>query len=119
MSELDDEAQVRKLAPDLELLKTLTMRGVAVTARASKATQAKGYDCVSRFFAPGIGINEDPVTGSAHCSIGPYWAKRLGKKEVVGYQASQRGGTVRVRMNGDRVKLGGQAVTVLRAELDE
>ena len=117
IAELEDESTVRKLSPDYELLKTLKVRGVAVTAEASRATKAEGYDCVSRFFAPGIGINEDPVTGSAHCCIGPYWAERLGKKTVVGYQASARGGVVRVRVDGDRVGLGGQAVTVLRGEM--
>jgi predicted PhzF superfamily epimerase YddE/YHI9 len=75
------------------------------------------YDFVSRFFAPGSGIAEDPVTGSAHCALGPYWTPRLGKEQLLGYQASARGGTVRVRVAGDRVRLGGQAVTVLRGEL--
>jgi predicted PhzF superfamily epimerase YddE/YHI9 len=75
------------------------------------------YDFVSRFFAPGLGIPEDPVTGSAHCGLAPYWGGRLGKDEMVGYQASARGGTVLVRIEGDRVHLGGQAVTVLRGEI--
>jgi len=86
---------------------------VIVTSRAS----TPGFDFVSRFFAPGSGITEDPVTGSSHCALGPYWATRLGKTELVAYQASPRGGVVRVRLAGDRVKLGGQAVTVLRGEL--
>jgi predicted PhzF superfamily epimerase YddE/YHI9 len=89
------------------------MRGVIVTARAS----TPGYDFVSRFFAPNFGIDEDPVTGSAHCCLGPFWAEKLGKTEFVGYQASARGGVVRVRVEGARVRLGGQAVTVLRGEL--
>ena len=74
------------------------------------------YDFVSRFFAPAVGVNEDPVTGSAHCCLGPYWAARLGKQSLVGYQASPRGGEVHMRMKGDRVVLGGQAVTVMRGE---
>jgi len=112
--ELDDEAAVRELVPDISQLKRLRIRGVIVTARGSGG----GFDFVSRFFAPGAGIDEDPVTGSAHCALAPYWAARLGKTEMVGFQASARGGIVRVRLTDDRVKLGGQAVTVLRGELD-
>jgi PhzF family phenazine biosynthesis protein len=111
--ELESEAVVRSLDPDMALLARLGGRGVIVTARASNGS----YDFVSRFFAPGAGIPEDPVTGSAHCGLGPYWAGKLGKKELVGYQASARGGTVQVRLEGDRAHLGGQAVTVLRGEL--
>ncbi len=76
-----------------------------------------GYDFVSRFFAPCAGIEEDPVTGSAHCTLAPYWEPKLGKSEMVGYQASKRGGVVRVRRVGERVMLGGQAVTVMRCEM--
>ena len=75
------------------------------------------FDFVSRFFAPGAGIDEDPVTGSAHCALGPYWGAKLGREEMVAYQASPRGGVVRVTLTGDRVKLGGKAVTVLRGKL--
>ena len=89
------------------------MRGVIVTSRAD----SRGYDFVSRFFAPGSGVPEDPVTGSAHCALGTYWQARLGKSNFVAYQASPRGGVVRVRVVGERVKLGGKAVTVLRGEL--
>jgi predicted PhzF superfamily epimerase YddE/YHI9 len=84
-----------------------------VTAAASSA----GFDFVSRFFAPAVGVDEDPVTGSAHCCLGPYWGARLGKTEMKAYQASARGGIVRVRLAGDRVLLGGHAVTILRGEL--
>ena len=84
-----------------------------MTARA----ETDGFDFVSRFFAPRAGVNEDPVTGSAHCALGPYWGERLGKRELLAYQASARGGVVRVRVAGDRVALGGQAVTVLQGEL--
>jgi PhzF family phenazine biosynthesis protein len=111
--EADSEATVRGLAPDFELLRELSTRGVMVTSLAS----TRGFDFVSRFFAPGAGVDEDPVTGSAHCCLGPYWSARLGTEELLGYQASERGGIVRVRVAGDRVYLGGQAVTVLRGEL--
>lgn len=111
--EVDSEQVVRDLKPDLALLKTLPARGIIVTSVAT----SKGYDFVSRFFAPHAGIDEDPVTGSAHCCLGPFWQARLGKTEFVAYQASQRGGVVRVRVASDRVYLGGRAVTVLRGEL--
>ncbi|HVR38741.1 MAG TPA: PhzF family phenazine biosynthesis protein [Thermoanaerobaculia bacterium] len=109
--EVASEEIVRALKPDHALLRTIPVRGVIVTSRSSE------YDFISRFFAPGSGVDEDPVTGSAHCCLGPYWAQRLGKNEFVAYQASPRGGVVRVRLEGDRVKLGGRAVTVLRGEL--
>jgi PhzF family phenazine biosynthesis protein len=111
--EVASEAIVRALRPDLARIATLPVRGVIVTAPAS----AGPWDFVSRFFAPGAGIPEDPVTGSAHCCLAPFWAARLGKTELVGYQASARGGTVRARLVGDRVILGGRAVTVLAGEL--
>jgi PhzF family phenazine biosynthesis protein len=113
LAELDSEETVRNLAPDFTALRKLGARGIIVTARATTA----GFDFVSRFFAPGSGIDEDPVTGSAHCCLGPYWAKKLDKTEFTAYQASPRGGVVRVRVEVGRVKLGGQAVTVLRGEL--
>lgn len=111
--ELESEAAVKALAPDLGALARLGGRGVIVTSRAAKP----GFDFVSRFFAPAAGVPEDPVTGSAHCALGPLWGERLGKTSLVGYQASPRGGVVRVTLAGGRVLLGGQAVTVLRAEL--
>jgi PhzF family phenazine biosynthesis protein len=113
--EVDSETSLRALIPDLTLLKQLPIRGVSVTAPSASAE----YDFVSRFFAPSVGINEDPVTGSAHCSLGPYWAKRLGKTEMIGYQASRRGGVVRVHMDKERVGIAGQAATVLSAELSD
>jgi predicted PhzF superfamily epimerase YddE/YHI9 len=94
-------------------LRKLPVRGVIVTAR----SYGGEFDFVSRFFAPGSGIDEDPVTGSAHCALGPYWSERLGKTEMLAFQASARGGIIRVRLVGDRVLLGGQAVTVMTAEL--
>lgn len=110
--ELPDESSLRALAPDTERLAGLTC-GVIVTSPSS----APEYDFVSRYFAPGIGIPEDPVTGAAHCSLGPWWQARLGKDTLRGYQASKRGGIVGVQMLDDRVVLSGQAVTVLRGEL--
>ena len=112
--ELADETAVRALTPDMRLLARLPMRGVIVTARSNDPR----FDFASRFFAPGVGIDEDPVTGSAHCCLAPYWAQKLGKTEMVGYQASTRGGVVRVSLLRDnRVVLGGQAITVAQGQL--
>lgn len=111
--EVESEEIVRGIRPDFSRLLTVDARGVIVTSRAS----TQGYDFVSRYFAPHVGIPEDPVTGSAHCCLAPYWGSKLGKDQMVGYQASPRGGVVRVHPSGDRVFLGGQAVTVLRGEL--
>jgi PhzF family phenazine biosynthesis protein len=113
--EADKEETVRNLKPDFGVLRAMQVRGVMVTSQAT----SPGYDFVSRFFAPGSGIDEDPVTGSAHCCLGPFWSERLGKNELTAYQASMRGGTVRVRVGGDRVYLSGQAVTIFRGELAE
>jgi len=113
--EVESEDTIRRMNPDFTLLATIPMRGVIVTS----PSLSDEYDFVSRFFAPRVGVNEDPVTGSAHCCLGPYWGKRLGKNNVVGFQASSRGGIVRVRINENRVFIGGQAVTVLRGELSE
>lgn len=104
---------VRQMKPDFSRLSSLPVRGVIVTSR----SDVPEYDFVSRFFAPAVGVNEDPVTGSAHCCLGPYWAGKLHKNEFLAYQASARGGVVRVRVEGERVLLGGQAVTVLTGEL--
>ena len=112
--ELDNETTVRGLRPDIRRLGELpSARGVIVTGRG----ETDAFDFVSRFFAPAAGIDEDPVTGSAHCCLGPYWAGRLDKNTLTAYQASARGGVVGVRVDGDRVVLSGQAVTVFRAEL--
>jgi PhzF family phenazine biosynthesis protein len=111
--EVESEAVVRAIKPDIGLLQDVAARGVIVTSLAD----SREYDFVSRFFAPNAGVNEDPVTGSAHCCLSPFWSGRLGKDELVGYQASARGGVVKVRYAGDRVILGGQAVTVMRGEL--
>jgi PhzF family phenazine biosynthesis protein len=111
--ELASEDDVRAVRPDIAKLKQVPNGYLVVTAPAS----TDGFDFVSRFFAPLAGIDEDPVTGSAHCTLGPWWQERLGKDVLFGYQASARGGTVRTRPIGDRVFLGGKAVTVLKGEL--
>jgi PhzF family phenazine biosynthesis protein len=111
--EVDREDVVRQATPDFGELAALPVRGVMITSRSS----APDVDFVSRFFAPGSGINEDPVTGSAHCCLTPFWSRRLGKTEFVARQLSARGGTLRLRLDGDRVRLSGQAVTTFRGEL--
>jgi len=111
--EVDSEATVRALTPDFGALGAIRARGIIVTARAS----SPGFDFVSRFFAPAAGIDEDPVPGSAHSTLGPFWSARLGKTSFVACQVSPRGGVVDVEVVGDRVRLGGRAVTVLRGEL--
>jgi PhzF family phenazine biosynthesis protein len=109
----ESEATVRALKPDMSQLAHIDVRGVIATAQADGGD----YDFVSRFFAPAAGVPEDPVTGSAHCCLGPFWQQRLGKDHLVGYQASDRGGTVYVHPDGDRVHLGGYAVTVMQGNL--
>lgn len=111
--ELDSAERVRNLHPDTQLLHKLGLGSCIITARSNAPT----CDFVSRFFAPRFGIDEDPVTGSAHCNLAPFWAQRLGRAELVGHQVSKRGGVVRVRVRGDRVELLGQAITVLRGDL--
>ena len=113
--EVGTDREVREARPDFRRLGALDCRGVIVTSTSDDPR----FDFVSRFFAPGVGVNEDPVTGSAHCCLGPYWGERLGKREMSAFQASSRGGVVRVRVSGDRVILGGHAVTIFRGELTE
>jgi PhzF family phenazine biosynthesis protein len=110
---LDSEAAVRAVRPEFRRLGEVPTRGVIVTARSDDSQ----YDFVSRFFAPAVGVDEDPVCGSAHCCLAPYWSELLGRRELQARQISARGGVLRLRNNGDRVALGGQAVTVLRGEL--
>ena len=110
---IEDAARLRALAPDMVRLATIEARGVVVTAPSDDAK----YDFISRFFGPAVGVPEDPVTGSAHCALAPYWADRLNRNELVAFQASARGGEVRARFEGSRVQLTGQAVIVLRGEL--
>jgi PhzF family phenazine biosynthesis protein len=112
--EVESESVLRQIVPDFKRLAGLPVRGTIVTSRSSD----KRFDFVSRFLAPAAGIDEDPVTGSAHCCLADFWQKRLGKSEFLAYQASPRGGVVRVRVAGDRVFLGGRAVTVAAGELE-
>lgn len=107
----NDEEIVRTMQPDMGKLASLDMRGVIVTAR------SKEVDFVSRFFAPKYGIPEDPVTGSAHCMLTPYWSAKLGKSTLSARQVSKRGGEIRCELRGDRVKLTGHAVTFMEAEI--
>ncbi len=111
--ELGSEAEVSGLTPDMAGLAAIEARGISVTAPAAR----EGCDFVSRFFAPRVGVPEDPVTGSAHCTLAPFWSGRLGRPALVGYQASARGGTVRTELRGERVRLGGRAVTVMTGKL--
>jgi predicted PhzF superfamily epimerase YddE/YHI9 len=111
--EVDSESGLRGLKPDFAKLAQIPVRGVIVTCR----SESPEFDFISRFFAPAVGVNEDPVTGSAHCGLGPYWQERLKRDGFTASQASARGGVIRVRVMGDRVQLGGQAVTVARGEL--
>jgi PhzF family phenazine biosynthesis protein len=111
--EVADAGTVEGLTPDLRRLETI-VAGASVTARSDR----DGVDIVSRVFGPGVGVDEDAVTGSVHCALTPYWTEKLGKQELVAYQASARGGTLHCRLDGDRVSLSGPAVTVLRGEVD-
>ena len=113
--EIGSEDEVRRLEPDFELLKKIDARGIIVTS----VSNTPEYDFVSRFFAPAYGIAEDPVTGSAHCCLGPYWKRRLNKKEFNAFQASERGGSLKVRVEKERVFISGKAVTVFCAELKD
>ena len=110
--EVDSEPIVRGLSPDFKRLAAVSCRGIIVTARSDDPS----FDFVSRFFAPAAGIDEDPVTGSAHCCLADFWRRRLGKSKMIGYQASSRGGVVHVEVRGDRVILGGQAIIVAAGE---
>ena len=107
--ELATEAEVYNASPDFSRLAAHPK--VVITARADEGSE---FDFISRFFAPCIGINEDPVTGSAHCCLAPYWAAKLGKQEMLAYQASARGGIMKVKVNGDRILMSGQAVTLIK-----
>lgn len=113
LAEIDSEETLRNIKPDFEILKSLDVFGTIITAKASMP----GYDFVSRFFAPAKGVPEDPVTGSAHCALAWYWMKKLGKNEFRAYQASQRGGSLGVRIDGDRVYLTGKAITMLKGTI--
>jgi predicted PhzF superfamily epimerase YddE/YHI9 len=101
--------------PNYAKLAAIPARGFIVTSR-SKSNE---FDFVSRFFAPGVGVNEDPVTGSAHCTLAPFWEKKLGKKDMIACQLSARGGVIKVETAEDRILLSGQAVTIMQGELKE
>jgi len=111
--EVESEAVLRAIDPDLTKIEKVHARGVIVTSRSS----IPEYDFISRFFSPATGVPEDPVTGSAHCCLGPYWQRKLNRDSFTAYQASTRGGVVKVRMNGDHVFLSGQAVHMFTAEI--
>jgi len=111
--EVESEEALCSLKPDFGKLQKFSARGFMVTSRSSSPE----YDYISRFFAPGRGVNEDPATGSSHCCLGPFWQQRLHKNEFMAYQASLRGGVAKIRVLEDRVNIGGQAVTVLKGEL--
>lgn len=111
--EVTNEDEIANLDPDFSALKKMPGRGVVVTSRG----QTSEYDFVSRYFAPWVGVDEDPVTGSNHCCLGPYWGERLGKQKLTAYQASARGGKIMIELLGDRVALGGYAVTIFQGEL--
>ncbi|HVH05025.1 MAG TPA: PhzF family phenazine biosynthesis protein [Myxococcota bacterium] len=113
LCEMETERDVRGARPDPRALVAAGAPSIMLTTRGD----GSGFDFVSRYFAPGAGIDEDPVTGAAHCALAPYWAKKLGKTEMLAYQASVRGGVVGVRVAGDRVVLRGQAVTVVSGQL--
>jgi PhzF family phenazine biosynthesis protein len=110
--EIGSEAELMRVRPDFRKLAEAPVRGVIVTSR----SDSNAYDFVSRFFAPAAGVDEDPVTGSAHCALTPYWAAKLGKNQLNAFQASYRGGVLKVRTSGDRVILAGKAITVLKGE---
>jgi PhzF family phenazine biosynthesis protein len=110
---VESEAVLRSVTPDFQRLAKVPVRGIIVTSESSDPR----FDFVSRFFAPASGIDEDPVTGSAHCCLGDFWRKRLGKNEFLAYQASARGGVIAVRVTNDRAHLGGRAVIVAKGEL--
>jgi PhzF family phenazine biosynthesis protein len=112
--ELPSEQAVREVSPDFQKLLTIPVRGTIVTARSDDPE----FDFVSRFFAPAVGVNEDPVCGSAHCCLGPYWGERLAKDQLLGRQVSQRVGIIRVTLQGERLQISGQAVTTLRGAVD-
>jgi len=112
--ELPSESAVRAVKPDFQKLEAIPVRGTIITARSDDPE----FDFVSRFFAPAVGVNEDPVCGSAHCCLGPFWGERLGKQKLLGRQVSQRVGIIGVHLHGDRVELRGQAVTTLRGSVE-
>lgn len=111
--EVDSEELLRQTQPDFKRLREAATGGIMLTAQSEDVT----YDFISRYFDPAEGIDEDPVTGSAHCCLGPYWGAKLGKQQLSAFQASARGGSLTIRLGEERVYIQGQAVMVLRGEL--
>jgi predicted PhzF superfamily epimerase YddE/YHI9 len=112
--EVESAKTLRNLTPDFANLRKLPVRGIIVTARSDDTR----FDFMSRFFAPAVGVDEDPATGSAHCTLAPYWAEKIGKTNFVACQVSARGGVLRVDLHGDRVHLSGSAKTMAEFEFD-
>lgn len=110
--EVADPREVENLKPNFSFLERIETRGIIVTARSNM----KKYDFISRFFAPAAGVKEDPVTGSAHCCLGPFWGERFGKTELKALQVSERGGEIKVSLQGERVHLGGRCITILEGK---
>ena len=113
MAVFDVPEKIYKMAPDFELIKRYNIQGIMVTSH----SEEPGIDFISRYFAPNVGIDEDPVTGSAHCSLGPYWGARLDKSVLNAKQVSDRGGEIQVRVKDDRTFISGQAVTIFSGKL--
>ena len=113
IAELESEKDVRNTVPNFEMLIKLPARGIMITS----ISESKEYDFVSRFFAPNVGVTEDPVTGSAHTTLGPFWSRKLSKNELIAYQASERGGILKLNVKKDRIYIAGQAITVLECNL--
>jgi predicted PhzF superfamily epimerase YddE/YHI9 len=118
LAEVENESVVRAVAPDFRRIARMPFRGLIVTARAARSPgESSEFDFVSRFFAPALGVDEDPVCGSAHCCLASYWAERLGKTRMIGHQVSARSGIVHVELRGDRVQLGGEGVIFAAGEI--
>ncbi|MET7995163.1 PhzF family phenazine biosynthesis protein [Amycolatopsis sp. NPDC005232] len=115
--ELETREQVARATPNLSELKSTWTGRMIITASGEGGETGDNTDFVSRFFGPGVGVDEDPVTGSAHCALAPYWARKLGRKQLQGHQISQRGGIVKTELDNDRVRISGRAVTVVSGEL--
>ncbi|RSK49137.1 PhzF family phenazine biosynthesis protein [Bacillus canaveralius] len=109
--EIESENVIKNLSPNFSLLGTIQTRGIIVTSKSNE------FDFISRCFFPAAGVNEDPVTGSAHCGLAPYWSRKLNKTEMYAYQASARGGVLKINLQNDRVVMAGQAATVMKSEL--
>jgi len=110
---IENEELVRNMKPDFRMMKNSEYGDLIVTAKSEEA----GFDFCVRCFAPTLGIDEDPVTGSAHCALVPFWNMKTGKKDFISHQVSKRSGVLKVSLKGDRVEISGQAVTIIKGEL--